>query len=71
MSYAKKLNVLYKEIKCFVRRDLIRYFIIVFKRECDARVERKVGFQISSTCYHISHIFFYYIKNCFRKALKE
>ena len=37
MSYIKKLNILYKEIKCFMRRNLIRYFIIVFKRECDAR----------------------------------
>ena len=37
MLYAKKLNALYKEIKCLIRRDLIRYFIIVFEREYNVR----------------------------------
>ena len=71
MPCAKGLNVLCKGIGCLVRRDLVRYFVIVFERGCDAPVEKKVDFQPFSTCYHVNHIFFYYIKDCFRGVLGE
>ena len=38
MFYIKKLNALYEEIKYFIRKNLIRYFKIVFKREYYERI---------------------------------
>ena len=35
MFYAKKLNALCEGIKCLTRKDLIRYFIIIFEKEYD------------------------------------
>ena len=37
MFYAKKLNALYKEIECFMRRNLIRYFLYL---NCDNLTRR-------------------------------
>ena len=71
MSCAKELNALCEGTGYPMRKDLIRYFIIVFERECDARIEKMIDFQSSSTCCYINHILFYYIKNCFKKTLRE
>ena len=71
MLYIKKLNALCEEIEYFMRRNLIRYFIIVFERECDARIKKMIDFQLSLICYYVNYILFYYIKNCFKKALRE
>ena len=71
MPCAKGLDALCKGTGCPVRRDFVRYFVIVFERGCDALVEKKVGFQPSPACCHVSHILFYYIKDCFRGALRE
>ena len=54
----KGLNVLCEKIECPMRRGLIQYFIIVFERECDARVEKKIDFQFFSIYYYVNHIFF-------------
>ena len=67
MLYTKKLNALCEEIEYFMRKNLIRYFIIIIEREYDAHIEKKVNFQPSSICYHVNYIYFYYIKNCFKK----
>ena len=53
-----------------MRRNLIRYFIIVFKIKCDIRIEKMINFQFFSIYYYINYILFYYIKNYFKKALK-
>ena len=50
-----------------MRRDLIRYFIIVFERECDIRIKKIIDFQPSSICSYINYIFFYYIKIALKK----
>ena len=43
MSYAKKLNVLCEEIEYLMRRDLIRYFIIVFEKKCDVYIKKMIN----------------------------
>ena len=45
-------------------RDLVRYFLVVFERGCDARVEKKVGSQPPPAYCHARHILFYYIEDC-------
>ena len=35
--YVKELNALCKEIEYPMRKNLIRYFIIIFEKECDVR----------------------------------
>ena len=42
MLYVKELNILYKEIEYPMRRDLIRYFVIIFKKKCDARIKKMI-----------------------------
>ena len=54
-----------------MRRDLIRYFIIIFEKEYDIHIEKIINSQSFSICYYINYILFYYIKNCFKEALKE
>ena len=44
MFYAKKLNVLYKETEYSVRRDLIRHFLIIFKKKCDVHIKKMIDF---------------------------
>ena len=40
----KELNALCEGMEYSVRRDLIRYFVIVFEKECDARIEKIIDF---------------------------
>ena len=61
MLYAKKLNILCQETEYLIRRNLIRYFIIIFKREYDIRIEKMIDFQSPLICYYVNHIFYYYI----------
>ena len=43
-----------------MRRDLVRYFVIVFEKGCDVRVEKMINSQPSPAYCHVNHIFFYY-----------
>ena len=71
MLCAKGLDALCEGTGYLVRRDLVRYFVIVFERECDVRIEKMIDSQSPSACCHVNHILFYYIKDCSRGALGE
>ena len=63
--------ILYEKTKRLMRKNLIRYFINVFEKEYDVYIKKIIDFQSPSIYYYINHIFFYYIKNCFREALRK